>query len=63
MDLIIKFESIEEGFNTLRKQLSVENLQFPHKLESTPSEDYQFNLNTIAFIKKFYADDYEAFGY
>lgn len=63
MDLIIKFESLEDGFNTLRKQLGVEDLQFPHKLESAPSRDHQIDESTIAFIKEFYASDYEAFGY
>lgn len=63
MDLIIKFESLEDGFNALRKQLGVEDLQFPHKIESAPSNDHQIDENTIAFIKTFYACDYQAFGY
>jgi hypothetical protein len=63
MDLIIKFESLEEGFTALRTQLNVEDLDFPHKLESEPNKLIDVEPNTSAFIKDFYGCDYDAFGY
>lgn len=64
MDFIGKFESLTEDFQEICTKLGVEHFKLPHKIEGQTSRSvHAINEGTRKFIRNFYAEDYEIFGY
>ena len=70
VDQVIRFESLEECFNQVFKQLGLSGGKLPHmnysmhgtEKESLPYQAY-YKLETRLWVKELYRSDIEKFGY
>lgn len=64
MDLVIKFEELSEGYTKVCKQLNIDNLALPHKIDGGKvAKPMIIADSTIQFIRDFYSKEFELFGY
>ena len=64
LDLIIKFEQLQDGFKQLCSQLNIDQATLPHKIAgSNGAKELKISSKVRDFVYDFYADDYKRFGY
>lgn len=64
MDLIIRFEQLEDGFAEARKRLGLGVIDLPHEIKGASADFRQhYSPKSIATIEEIYADEISLFGY
>lgn len=63
MDFIGKFENLSKDYEIICKELGIKDFHLPHKIEGQTSKEKKIEDRTIEFINRFYAEDFERFGY
>ena len=63
-DYIGRFENLPDTFNAIKKNLILNQIEFPHKIKGT-GEDYksQYDGESIELIRNFYHDEIQLFEY
>jgi hypothetical protein len=64
MDLVIKFEALELGFEQVCRHIGLAELKLPHRVAGdNKHRDRNIEPKTVEFIKTFYSEDYRLFSY
>ena len=61
-DFLLRFENLNEEIEKMNKSLNL-NVSLNKKLKVTGSNKVRLSSNHLDFINKFYAKDFNAFGY